>query len=143
MTIEFTVPGRPVPMARPRVTMHGTYTPKRCRDYKAAVSIAAKVAMVGKEPIEGAVALFIKLGYGAPQSWTKAKRAAASGNAIRPIGRNTGDADNHAKAIMDALTGIVWKDDSQVVCLTVEKWYGHECAEVTVMECGEAGQDAT
>ena len=140
MQISFVVPGKPVPMARPRVTMHGTYTPKRCRDYKAAVALAAKKEMAGLKLMEGAVACFIKLGYGAPQSWTKAKREAASENSIRPIGRNTGDADNHAKAIMDALTGIVWRDDSQVVCLTVEKWFGYECAEVTVMECGEAGR---
>lgn len=31
------------------------------------------------------------------------------------------DADNVAKACLDALTGIVWKDDNQVVRLTVEK----------------------
>jgi len=31
------------------------------------------------------------------------------------------DADNVAKACLDALTGLMWKDDSQVVRLTVEK----------------------
>lgn len=31
------------------------------------------------------------------------------------------DADNIAKACLDALTGIIWKDDSQVISLAVEK----------------------
>ena len=51
---------------------------------------------------------------------------AAQYNIIRPVGRNTGDTDNHAKAIMDACTGIVWKDDSQVVSLRVEKIFDTE-----------------
>ena len=34
------------------------------------------------------------------------------------------DAENIAKAVQDAGNGILWHDDSQVVRLTVEKWYG-------------------
>ena len=121
MTIKFTVPGRPVPMARPRVTMHGTYTPKRCRDYKAAVAIAAKVAMVGRKPLEGAVACRIELYFNVPKSYACGKHLAAKHNVIKPTGRNFGDADNIAKSITDAVKGICWADDSQVTRLIVEK----------------------
>ena len=34
------------------------------------------------------------------------------------------DADNFAKLVSDALTGIVWKDDAQVTDLSVRKRYG-------------------
>ena len=33
------------------------------------------------------------------------------------------DADNLAKAICDAINGVVWKDDVQVVDLTLKKRY--------------------
>ena len=44
----------------------------------------------------------------------------AESGALRPITKP--DADNFAKVI-DALNGIVWPDDNQVVELTVEKFY--------------------
>ena len=137
MQISFTVPGRPVPMARPRVTSRGTYTPKRCRNYKTAVALAAKTAMKGKKPLTGAVMVDLKIAFAVPKSWSKAKQKAALGLESRPISRNSGDADNHAKAIMDACTGIVWEDDSQVVNLHVTKWYKEDCAIVTISSVDE------
>lgn len=40
-----------------------------------------------------------------------------------PTGRYEGDLDKHARAILDAMTGIVYKDDSQVVDMPVKKRY--------------------
>lgn len=136
MTIEFTVPGRPIPQARPRVTGNGrhTYTPRRSVEYRQAVALCAKSAMRGKEKFLGAVSCDISLGFAVPKSYAKGKRMAAEHNIIRPVGKNSGDVDNHAKGIMDALKGICWVDDSQVVRLSVSKWYGRECAKVTISE---------
>lgn len=141
MTIEFTVPGKPVPMARPRVTAHGTYTPKRCRDYKEAVALAAKVAMRGKEPLEGAVACLIELYFNVPKSYMEGKRLAAQHNVIKPVGKNTGDTDNHAKAVLDALKGICWQDDSQVTRLVVEKRFTDTGNKVKVWICEDDRHD--
>lgn len=44
------------------------------------------------------------------------------------------DADNVAKAILDALNGIVYKDDSQVANLLVFKMYGEENKILVEME---------
>ncbi len=41
------------------------------------------------------------------------------------------DADNVAKACLDALTGIVWRDDRQVVQLKIEKTFG-ETPAITI-----------
>lgn len=38
---------------------------------------------------------------------------------------NKPDGDNLAKAVLDALGGLVWDDDKQVSHLSVEKWYTH------------------
>ena len=130
MTIEFTVPGRPVPMARPRVTAHGTYTPKRCRDYKAAVAIAAKAAMQGKEPMEGAVHIILQFTFAIPKSWPKKKRLYGGivGHTSRP------DWDNLSKSVTDACIGIVYNDDSQIVSASVEKRYGDKDGVRIVVE---------
>lgn len=136
MQISFTVPGRPVPMARPRVKRNGhTYNEPRCEEYKTAVALAAKAAMKGRKPLIGAVSCDIALGFSIPKSYEKGKRLAAEYNRIRPVGKNSGDLDNHAKGIMDALKGICWVDDSQVVRLSVGKWFSEKgYAAVTVAE---------
>ena len=45
------------------------------------------------------------------------------------------DATKLVRAVEDALTGLVWRDDAQVVIQTVRKRYGHpERAEIFVQE---------
>jgi len=114
MTIKFTVPGRPVPMARPRVTMHGTYTPKECRDYKGLVKSFAVHAMneneycvFENEPLECRVRFIFPLPKSRKNPWATS----------RP------DLDNLYKAVTDAMNGIVYKDDAQIVRASIEKAY--------------------
>lgn len=121
MTIEFTVPGRPVPMARPRVTARGTYTPRRCRNYKATVEIAAKAAMKGKEPITGAIVVKMYFRFALPKSWSKAKRHEWENGKVHFLSRP--DIDNLYKSVTDALIGIVYKDDAQIVAAQIIKSY--------------------
>jgi Holliday junction resolvase RusA-like endonuclease len=51
----------------------------------------------------------------------KTKGPAAENGLLRPTTRP--DVDNFCKCGLDALNGIVWRDDSQVVELTVSKFY--------------------
>jgi Holliday junction resolvase RusA-like endonuclease len=44
------------------------------------------------------------------------------------------DLDKLARAILDALTGIVWRDDAQVVRLDVEKIYHEELVTTISVE---------
>ena len=41
----------------------------------------------------------------------------------RPTGRFDGDIDKHVRSVLDALTGIAYKDDSQVVEVSASKYY--------------------
>ena len=60
-----------------------------------------------------------------PKSWSRRKRADAIADKIRPTTRP--DLDNLIKGIKDALSGVWYKDDSQVVEYgKVGKWYAEE-----------------
>ena len=127
MTIEFIVPGRPVPMARPRVTSRGTYTPPRCRAYKEAVALCARSAMGGKDMLEGAVSVRVMFVFAVPTSWNKERRTEAACGRLAHVLKP--DLDNMYKSITDAMIGIVYKDDSQIVEARIEKRYAGRFAE--------------
>lgn len=120
--IRITVTGDAIPAARPRFSGHHAYQPKRNREYRERVQTAASAAMVGREPMTGAVAVCVRL-------YRKYK----------PTSRNYGDVDNHLKAIFDGMIQIVLKDDAQIVSCLVEKHLDkvNPRAEVTVQELGE------
>lgn len=59
-----------------------------------------------------------------PGSWSKKKRAAALEGSIRPTGKP--DCSNMVKLVEDALNGVAWRDDSQIVSLGVRKRYAEK-----------------
>lgn len=120
----FSVYGHPVPKKRPRVTRSGhAYTPKESLAYENEVALMAKSAMGSSEPLETPVAAYIYINYAVPPSYSNKRREACLNRSERPIGANLGDIDNVAKQILDAMNGIVYKDDRQVVSLHVTKRY--------------------
>lgn len=78
--------------------------------------------MEGCDQLQGPVRVGIRAFMQTPQAIAKHKRKgpAAESGELRPLTKP--DVDNFAKVI-DALNGIVWRDDSQVVELLVEKFY--------------------
>lgn len=123
--IAFSVPGDPVPQPRPRVSTVGgfgrAYVPKAhaVHPYRQAVALAAKAA--GCEPHAEPVNVVIDLVFARPKSHLL-KNGVRKGAPAMP----RCDLDNCAKAVLDALNGIAWVDDSQVSRLVVEKSYGME-----------------
>lgn len=121
--IRVVVPGTPVAKGRARVGRGGNvYTPKGTRIYEATARQYAMIAMVGKQRIEGPIALGVVVTLPVPPSWPLKKRTAAIAGELHPTGRP--DLDNYVKAALDALNTIVWADDSQVTQLTAVKVYG-------------------
>ena len=61
---------------------------------------------------------------------------------FKPTARNFGDADNHAKAILDGLNGICYADDAQIVRLVVEKHKdaNNPRAEIELLSLGKVSK---
>lgn len=91
--------------------------------YEEALKMQAFVIMRGKPMLAGPLEMLVTVTKAIPNSWTKRDRDAALAGTIRPDGKP--DWDNYGK-ITDALNGIVWKDDGQVVDGRVIKLYGEE-----------------
>lgn len=123
--IQFVVPGQPVGKGRPKFARRGNfvtaYTPEKTASYENLVKIKAEQAMKDRGVIKGAVCVEIRLHVNMPQSWSKKKQALAVAHQIYPTSKP--DTDNVIKGIFDALNGIVWFDDKQVVDLYVAKRY--------------------
>ena len=125
--IRFTIPGPAVPQGRTRLTTRGryphAYDPQKSREYKQLVQAIAKAAMRkrGGALLEGPVMLSVQEFRAVPKSWNKEKREAALGGSIFPTTKP--DTSNVVKGIEDAMNGIVWHDDAQVVITRTLKIY--------------------
>ena len=123
--ISFKVPGLPHGKGRPRVAVRGgharVYTPQKTASYESLVKMAGHMAMGEREPVVGPVYVVLTATFPIPASWSKKKQAEVRTGCMWHTGKP--DADNIMKT-MDALNGVVWKDDSQVALSKVQKLYG-------------------
>ena len=116
--VRLEVPGRPVPLARPRVTGRGTYLPARSREFRERCRVAWLEA--GRPMFEGHVQLAAVFRYERP-------RAHYRGGRVRPDAPpfpGRADLDNLVKAVLDALQGCLFTDDALVVSLAAVKVWG-------------------
>lgn len=114
---EFVVPGKPVAKGRPRFTRAGggrAFTPAKTVNYEALVAICAQQA--GVRPLSGPVFLSVLAVWKCPESEHQKRKPAVE------RWKDTGaDSDNVLKIVGDALNGIAYADDRQVVRAVVEK----------------------
>lgn len=122
--MTFEVIGEPQGKARPRFTQQGhTYTPAATKAYEQAVAWAYKAKYGTVQFCKGVpLRMDIIAYYAVPNSASKAKRADMLSGKIRPTKKP--DYDNVAKIISDALNGLAFYDDAQIVDGNVTKWYG-------------------
>lgn len=104
----FTVRGKVQGKQRPRFTRAGRcYTPKATADYEAAIAAAFRDQCgwfyAASEPVAVSVGVFRALPKSRPKS------VAAEADTARP------DLDNVVKVVLDALNGLAYADDAQVV----------------------------
>ena len=132
--VSFTVPGEPTGKGRPRFYNGHSITPSKTKSYEAEVKFWYLQENKGIM-IDGEVIADIKAYYQIPKSVSKKTRQQMLDGEIRPTKKP--DLDNVAKAILDALNGLAYHDDSEVVELNIGKyWSDSPRVEVTLMERG-------
>ena len=130
------IPGEMRGKGRPKFSTRGgfarAYTPAATVNMEAWVKHCA-VEQIGTAPLLGAVSLHMEIGVPVPASWSKKKRAEALALAIYPTSKP--DLDNCIKLVGDALNGIVWADDKQIVrCSCVKRYAETAQTVITVAE---------
>lgn len=121
--LKVTVPGQPVPKARPRFSSKsGTaYTPKRTKDYEAHLKKYIKPLV--KELLLGPVHVHLNVVFKRPMYMSK---SIYSEGLILHTKRP--DLDNVIKAVLDALNSVL-NDDSQVCKISATKYYAEKHRE--------------
>lgn len=99
--------------------------------WRHAINDEARKVIEDHDIIEGPVCVIVSFRLLKPKSAPKRRRT-------WPIGKLSGDLDKLARAVGDALTGVLFVDDSQIVEWHVSKDYGeHPGATITVQEISE------
>lgn len=130
------IPGVMRGKGRPRFTSAGgfarAYTDAQTANAEAWVRACA-IEQVGQHVLDGPVSLTMDIAIAPPASWPKKRRAAALAGATFPTGKP--DLDNSIKLVADALNGILWHDDKQIVRVTARKFYAAQpCTTLRVAD---------
>lgn len=117
LKIKIFVPGLPVPKDRPRVVRNPktgritTFTPQRTRHWESYLRMYVKSALNDREglPLRGPLAVTLVFTFKRPKKPS------------RPYPVKCGDVENLSKAVCDALNGVLYDDDTQIVSLELHK----------------------
>ncbi|HAT4348513.1 RusA family crossover junction endodeoxyribonuclease [Clostridium perfringens] len=105
--------------ARPRICRGHAFTPKDTVQYEKLVRDCYK-EQDGRY-LEGSIKALIIAYYKIPKSYSKKRVQAIKDGLEKPTKKP--DADNIGKIILDSLNGIAYKDDSQIIELSIIKRY--------------------
>lgn len=122
----FFVEGKPQGKARPRFSQktHTTYTPKNTADYEKRIRNAFRECQGEWKKLPADCYAYVKIQaqYPIPRSWSKRKKKETIAGLIIPTTKP--DGDNILKVVLDALNGLAYDDDRQVVKMCIIKVYG-------------------
>ena len=99
------------------------YTDSKTRSYESQLRFAAQQQMGENRPTAQPIAVHVDVRLVIPTTWSKKKRALALAGSVAPTVKP--DCNNFSKAL-DALNGIVWVDDKQIVDERVQKRYAEQ-----------------
>lgn len=128
--VRFVVPGNPKALKR---NEHRTvdkkdgssfvvsYLPTKSRSEQSVIRLFASEAMDGMAPLKGPLDMRITAFMPIRQSWSKKKQRDALAGIIMPT--HTPDSSNILKNVEDAIQGVCYANDSQIVACHVWKHY--------------------
>lgn len=117
----FSMSGLPRGQGRPRATVRKAgkrafatvYKAKEDRQYETSIAAVARGVMGDRPPLTGALSVSMRFRMPIPASATKARRAAMAAGEVPHTSKP--DGSNMQKAVEDAMSGVVFTDDSQIV----------------------------
>lgn len=121
--VSLIIDGEPIAKARPRFSKYGhAYTPKKTAQYEKKIKDAYRT-QPNTFKFERSAALMVSIIFSMPipQSYSKKRRKWILDGYEHYTKKP--DIDNLAKAVLDALNGVAWEDDSQIVTLNLRKEY--------------------
>jgi crossover junction endodeoxyribonuclease RusA len=135
-SISFRIIGNPTPKGSLTRMPNGSMLPagttasrKRFSEWRTDIRDAALIAMDGRNPSDSAIRIMVEFALPYPQSSIRKYQMGWWPAIKKP------DVDKLLRALMDGLTKVVWRDDSQVTYVTVNKvyaWTGNTGATITV-----------
>lgn len=139
VTFTLNIPFTPKPSTSVRLSRSGWYNPRADLMLNLRTKASQMVERASTLPVfKGSVLVVVHYRFPMPQIWSKARRLSQrrSPNIKRP------DIDNLQKFLGDALRGVLWADDSQIVCIYSTKTYttdkeGSYVIHVTSLPDGE------
>jgi Holliday junction resolvase RusA-like endonuclease len=138
--VEFTVLGEPQPQGSKTVIQQKGRRPRMIEDnpltepWRATIAKAAHAAVDGGELMTGPLRLRVVFVFPRPKGHFGTGRNEGTLKPSAPLYvRTRPDVDKLLRAVGDAITGIVCRDDAQLVEVRAEKHYGEPpCAHVVV-----------
>ena len=140
-SLNFTIDGKAKPKQSFRYTRQGfKYTPRDVKQYASDIQLAFYAAypkwlpsMFFEKPLRVELSVYISM----PKSFSKIKKQRALAGELRPLIKP--DCDNISKNILDALNGIAYPDDKQIVELVIKKYYADsDMVQVMISDIGNS-----
>jgi Holliday junction resolvase RusA-like endonuclease len=122
--ITLTIPGEPQGKQRPRWSKWGMRTPQKTVNYETYIKELFANKYPEFMPLESELTMELGIWLSIPKSTSKKKQKMMEDKIIRPAKKP--DIDNIIKSVLDALEGLAFKNDNQVVTLLAWKFYSHK-----------------
>lgn len=123
--VKIVIPIDPVAQGRPRITVRGgyphAYDPPKSRQYKHEIQHYLKTQYPDMTPSSRPLVITLRFYRSVPKSFSKKKKEAAEEAVLVPVTKP--DLDNYIKGMLDAMNGILWEDDRQIVGIYASKRY--------------------